>query len=116
MNCQAIRAKYPGYTPCIIKCDASIEMTKKRFLLPESENFGHALQSIRQHVQVKPSEALFFMIDGVMLRTSDNIGNFYSQYVANRTLDNRFLLIDIFKENTFGCIYSSSISSSSSDS
>ena len=92
MNCQDIRAKYPGYVPCIIKCDMSIEMT----------NFGHALQSIRRHVQVKPSEALFFMIDGVMLKTSDNIGNFYSQFVANRTLENRFLVIDIFKENTFG--------------
>jgi hypothetical protein len=44
------------------------------------------------------------MIDGVMLKTSDNIGNFYSQYVANRTLDDSFLIIDIFKENTFGFI------------
>jgi hypothetical protein len=104
MSCQVIRAKYPGYVPSIIKCDASIEMTKKRFLLPESENFGHALHNIRKHVKVKPSEALFFMIDGVMLKTSDNIGNFYSQYVANRTLDDSFLIIDIFKENTFGFI------------
>ena len=116
MSCQVIRAKHPGYVPTIIKCNASIEMTKKRFLLPESENFGYALQSIRKHVQVKPSEALFFMIDGIILKTSDNIGNFYSQYVANRTLEDRFLVIDIFKENTFGCIYSSSISASSSDS
>jgi hypothetical protein len=104
MSCQVIRAKYPGYVPSIIKCDASIEMTKKRFLLPESENFGHALHNIRKHVKVKPSEALFFMIDGVMLKTSDNIGNFYSQYVANKPLDDRFLIIDIFKENTFGFI------------
>jgi hypothetical protein len=105
MSCQNLRARYPGYVPAIIKCDQSIEMTKKRFLLPESENFGYALQSIRKHVQVKPSEALFFMIDGVILKTSDNIGNFYSQYVANRTLEDRFLVIDIFKENTFGVIY-----------
>jgi predicted AlkP superfamily pyrophosphatase or phosphodiesterase len=102
MNCQSIRAKHPGYIPAIIKCDASIEMTKKRFLLPESENFGHALQSIRRYVKVKPSEAIFFMIDGMMLKTSDNIGNFYSQYVANRRTDDGFLIIDIFKENTFG--------------
>jgi hypothetical protein len=104
MNIQAIRAKHPGYVPAIIKCDASIEMTKKRFLLPESENFGYALQSIRRHVKVKPSEAIFFMIDGIMLKTSDNIGNFYSKYVANKRLDDKFLMIDIFKENTFGGI------------
>jgi len=42
------------------------------------------------------------MIDGVMLKSSDNIGNFYSQFVANRRLEDRFLVIDVFKENTFG--------------
>jgi len=102
MNCEVIMAKYPGYVPAIIKCDSSIEMTKKRFLLPKNECWSYALASIRRHIVLKPSEAVFFMIDGVMLKSSDNIGNFYSQFVANRRLEDRFLVIDVFKENTFG--------------
>ena len=102
MNCEVIMAKYPGYVPAIIKCDFSIEMTKKRFLLPKDQCWSYALASIRRHIVLKPSEAVFFMIDGVMLKSSDNIGNFYSQFVANRRLEDRFLVIDVFKENTFG--------------
>lgn len=102
MNCQNLRAKYPGYIPTIIKCDQSIEMTKKRFLLPESESFSYALVNIRRHIQLKPSEAIFFMIDAVMIKGSDNIGHFYSQYVVGKNSDDRILIIDVFKESTFG--------------
>lgn len=102
MSCQNLRARYPGYVPAIIKCDQSIEMSKKRFLLPENESFSYALSHIRRHIKLKPSEAIFFMVNGVMITSSDNIGCFYSQYVVGKNPDNRFLIIDVFKENTFG--------------
>lgn len=102
MSCQQLLAKYPGFVPAIIKCDQSIEMSKKRFLLPRNECWSYALQSIRRHIVLKPSEAVFFMIDGVMLQSSCNIGDFYSKYCDGKAMDDRLLVIDVFKENTFG--------------
>jgi hypothetical protein len=102
MSCQQLLAKYPGFVPAIIKCDQSIEMSKKRFLLPRNESWSYALQSIRRHIALKPSEAVFFMVDGVMLQSSCNIGDFYSKYCDGKAMDDRLLVIDVFKENTFG--------------
>jgi hypothetical protein len=42
------------------------------------------------------------MVNGVMITSSDNIGCFYSQYIVGKNHDDRFLIIDVFKENTFG--------------
>lgn len=97
MSCQELLSKYPGYIPAIIKCDDTIEMTKKRFLLPRNESWSYALSSIRRHIALKPSEAVFFMVDGIVLESSANIGNFYNNHYSNQ-----FLIIDVFKENTFG--------------
>jgi hypothetical protein len=106
MSCQQLLAKHPGFVPAIIKCDESIEMTKKRFLLPRNECWGYALASIRRHIVLKPSEAIFFMVDGVMLQSSANIGDFYTKYCNEKIIDDRFLVIDVFKENTFGLLLS----------
>jgi hypothetical protein len=62
-----IRSKYYGFVPAIILPDKNIEICKRRFLLPESENFGHCCASIRKHIQVKPSEAVFFLIDNKIM-------------------------------------------------
>lgn len=102
MNCQELLAKYPGYIPAIIKCNQTIEMTKKRFLLPRNECWSYALSTIRRYIVLKDSEAIFFMVDGVLLQSSSNIGDFYETYCKNKPLDDRFLVIDVFKENTFG--------------
>ena len=102
MNCQQLLAKYPAFVPAIIKCDQNVEMTKKRFLLPRSECWSYALTSIRRHIVLKPSEAVFFMVDGVILQSSTNIGDFYRKYCDSRALEDQVLVIDVFKENTFG--------------
>jgi hypothetical protein len=102
MNCQQLLAKYPTFVPAIIKCDQTIEMTKKRFLLPRNECWSYALSSIRRHIVLKSSEAVFFMVDGVILQSSSNIGDFYKKYCDGKALEDRILVIDVFKENTFG--------------
>jgi len=106
MNCQQLLAKYPAFVPAIIKCDQTIEMTKKRFLLPRNECWSYALSSIRRHIVLKSSEAVFFMVDGVILQSSSNIGDFYKKYCDGKALEDRILVIDVFKETHFavnGC-------------
>jgi hypothetical protein len=102
-DCQIIRSKYYGFVPAIILPDKNIEICKRRFLLPETENFGFCVASIRKHIKVKPSEAIFFLIDNKIMDMRQNIGEFYSTYKQNKKPIDAFLYISIIKENTFGC-------------
>lgn len=101
-DCQTIRSKYYGFVPAIILPDKQIEMCKRRFLLPESESFGHCAISIRKHIKLKPSEAVFFLINNKLVDMSKNVGEFYKEYKKNKKPDEAFLYIDIIKETTFG--------------
>jgi hypothetical protein len=42
------------------------------------------------------------MIDGVILQSSSNIGDFYAKYCEGKPMEDRLLVIDVFKESTFG--------------
>jgi hypothetical protein len=101
-DCQTIRCKYYGHVPAIILPDKEIEMYKRRFLLPETENFGFCVASIRKHIKVLPNEAIFFLIDNKIMDMQQNIGAFYSQYKLNKKPEDAFLYISIIKESTFG--------------
>ena len=101
-DCQTIRSKYYGHVPAIILPDKDIDLCKRRFLLPENENFGYCVASIRKHIQLKPSEAVFFLIDNKIMDMTQNIGTFYSQYKLNKKPQDAFLYIQIIKEKTFG--------------
>ena len=101
-DCQTIISKYYGYVPAIILHDKDIEICKRRFLLPKSENFGYCMVTIRKHIVVKPSESIFFFIDNKIVSSTDNVGNFYNQYAINKKPDDAYLYIKIMKENTFG--------------
>lgn len=101
-DCQSIRSRYSGYVPAIILPDKDIEICKRRFLLPETENFGFCIASIRKHIKLKPSEAIFFLVDNKIMDMSQNIGAFYSLYRLNKKPKDAFLYINIIKENTFG--------------
>lgn len=93
-------SKYPNYIPCFIKCHSSLSIKKTKFLLPRNECWSYAIASIRKHINVSASDALFFMIDDKIIAGSGNIGSFYSEYVKNRS--SKVVLIEVFKERTFG--------------
>lgn len=101
-SCQKILCKYYGYIPTIILPDKDIEICKRRFLLPRSENFGFCCVSIRKHIQLKPSEAIFFLIDDKIMDMKQNIGEFYEEYKLNKKPEDAYLYIQIIKEKTFG--------------
>jgi hypothetical protein len=101
-DCQKIMSKYYGNIPAIILPDKDIEMTKRRFLLPKKEPFGYCVSSIRNHIKVKPSESLFFMIDDKILDMNQNVGEFYEKYKLGKHPDKAYLYIQLIKEQTFG--------------
>jgi hypothetical protein len=101
-DCQKILSKYYGHIPAIVTPDKDIEMTKRRFLLPQNETFGYSASSIRKHIKVKPSEAVFFLIDDKMIDMRQNVGEFYEKYKVGKHPDRAYLFIHILKERTFG--------------
>jgi hypothetical protein len=103
-DCQMILSKYYGYIPAIILPDKEIEICKRRYLLPKTENFGYCVASIRKNIKLKPSEAIFFLIDNKIMDMKQNIGDFYSQYKLNKKPEDAYLYITIIKEKTFGAI------------
>jgi len=42
------------------------------------------------------------MVDGIILQSSSNIGDFYAKYCEGKAIDDRIMVIDVFKESTFG--------------
>lgn len=58
--------------------------------------------SIRKNIKLKPSEAIFFLVDNKIMDMKQNIGDFYSQYKLNKKPEDAYLYIQIIKEKTFG--------------
>jgi hypothetical protein len=101
-DCQKILSKYYNYVPAIIIPDKDIEISKHRFLLPKNETFGFCIASIRKHIKVKSSEAVFFLIDDKIMDMTQNIEQFYESYKIGKHPDKAYLYIHIIKEKTFG--------------
>lgn len=101
-DAEKVLSKYPNYVPCFIKCDPSLTSKKTKFLLPRDECWSYAIANIRKHIDCKPSEALFFMVDGKIIAGSGNIGTFYSGYVKSRK--GKVVIIEVFKEKAFGSV------------
>ncbi len=101
-ECQRILIKYTGYIPTIIIPDKDIEITKRKFLLSKTENFGLCIISIRKYIKIRPSEALFFLIDNKIVDMKENIGDFYQEYKLNKKPEDAYLYINVIKEKTFG--------------
>lgn len=101
-DCQTILCKYYGYIPAIILPDKDIEICKRRFLLPKTENFGFCMISIRKHIKVKPSDTIFFLVDNKIMDMFQNVGEFYDKYKIGKDPNKAFIYIRIIKENTFG--------------
>ena len=101
-TCQKLLIKYSGHIPTIILPDKDIEITKRKFLLSKNENFGLCILTIRKYIKVKPSDALFYLIDNRIVDMKRNIGDFYEEYKLNKKPEEAYLYINVIKEKTFG--------------
>jgi len=103
MDCQTILAKHPNYIPVIILPNKDIEISKRRFLFPRDNNFSYSLCAVRKHISgLKPSEAIFFLIDDKLVNCTELVGDFYDKYKLDKRAHDAFMYIKIFKENSFG--------------
>jgi GABA(A) receptor-associated protein len=63
-----LRAKYPDRIPIFLIKDKStnVSIVKSKFLVPGTLTFGEFIYNIRRLYKLKPEEALYFYINGVL--------------------------------------------------
>ena len=94
--------KYPDKVPVI--CEKNFrqvglpDIDKKKYLVPLNITVGQFIYIIRQRLHLRPEEALFLFVNGVIPSSNKFIGEIYDHY---KDADG-FLYIVYAKENTFG--------------
>ena len=92
-----IREKYPGRIPVLIKDKCKLDITKKKYIVPEDITISQFLHFLRKYInKIKPDQALFIFINNKIPTMSSLISD--SDYVSN----DGFVYIDLSLESTFG--------------
>lgn len=103
-----ILAKHVEYIPVIIESsDKEIinSLKKRKFLCPRNVSSSYLMCSIRSHITLKSSKALFIFCDNKLIAGHQMMGQIYDDYINKNKLTNKddlFLYITLTCENTFG--------------
>ena len=92
-------ARYPGKYPVVFVCGDGITMDRKKYLVDGDHTFAQVMGLVRKSISLKRCEALFAMVNNVLVPSSEIMRELYSQYASQV---DRILYISLAKENTFG--------------
>lgn len=100
---EKIRIKYPNKLPIFIirsKHDTILpSINNNKFLVNEELKVSDLIQLVRNRIELKPEQSLFFFIDNKIIpSTAENLGKLYSEYKNEDDL----LIINYCGENVFG--------------
>lgn len=100
---EKIRIKYPDKLPIFIiksKHDKILpSINNNKFLVSENLKVSDLITLVRNRIELKPEQSLFFFIDNkVIPSTAENLGKLYSEYKN----DDNLLIINYCGENVFG--------------
>lgn len=94
---QKIRDKYPGRIPVLIKDGCKIELSKKKFIVPDDLSVGQFMHFLRKYIRkMKADQSLFIFIDNKIPAMSDLLSK------PEYTSSDGFVYIDLRLESTFG--------------
>ena len=79
---ERLRKKYPDRIPIFLVKGATTVTTivKTKFLVPNELTFGEFVYNIRRLYKLKPEEALFFYINGMLPNNSELIGTVHERH------------------------------------
>lgn len=91
--------------PIICILDKNIQTNKKyyKFLVNDDTNLSNLICIIRKKMNITPTEAIFFMSETGQVFNSRK--SLYSIYHENQNIEDGFLYMFIYKENTFGLTF-----------
>ena len=103
-----IISKHTDYIPVIIESsDKEIikNLKKRKFLCPKFVTSSYLICSIRKHLKIDSSKALFLFYNDVLISGNQMVGELYDNYKNKNNItakDDLFFYITIRAENTFG--------------
>lgn len=95
-----IKNKYPGRLPVLIWETGTIEIKRRKFIVPKSITLGQFLYVLRkQLVNFNSADGLFLFVSeqNILLPAGDTVEKIYNMYNKDG-----FLRFDLMRENTFG--------------
>ena len=103
-----ILSKFPDKIPIIVESsDKELikQMKKNKFLSPYDISVSHFMYSIRRQLNLNASQALFLFCDGSLINGTSLMGKIYEDYNSKNNIkenSDKFLYVQVSKENTFG--------------
>lgn len=101
---QDIISKYPTYIPVIINTKEDIELQKRKFLVPPAVFTSYLIFHIRKQIINHTNKAIFLFVNGTLLDSLKTIGERYDEYMSTHNHQDKYFYIDLYFENTFGCL------------
>ena len=93
-----LKQKYPNRIPVIVQDDGSVNLEKKKYLVPNDFSMRQFLAVLRRHIKLNSSEALYIFVKDKTVC----MDNLVSQYYDSEFDNDGFFKVKIAKENTFG--------------
>ncbi len=100
-----ILQRYPDRLPILVSTSnsdtlGSIKLDKHKYLVPRDLTLLQFSHLLRNHIKCGKSEALFYLIgeEGILAKPNSTINELWYYHQS----DDKYLLIVIQKENTFG--------------
>lgn len=92
--------KYHDRVPVLIKSGNknTPEVDKFKYLVPSSLTVGEFIYIIRKRIKIKPEQAMFIFVNGVLPPVSSTVGAVYQEHHNQDS----FLYMVYSLENTFG--------------
>ena len=102
-----IKTKFIDRIPVIVDCCKNLDksMKKRKFLVPNDVSTSHLLYSIRKHINLDSSAAIFMFIDNNLSCSNTMMSEIYENYLRkhkNKDDFDNFLYVYITTENAFG--------------
>ena len=103
-----IISKHMEYIPVIIESsDSEIikNLKKRKFLCPKIVTSSYLICSIRSHLKIDSSKALFLFYNDILISGNQMMGELYENYKIKNNITNKddlFFYITLRCENTFG--------------
>jgi GABA(A) receptor-associated protein len=94
-----LQKKYPDRIPILLRKGAgSIEIKRRKYLVPSSITFANFIHSIRKTYTIPPEKAMFFYINETLPSNSESMALIYQKW---KNADG-MLVVTYSEENTFG--------------
>lgn len=95
---EEVLRRYPDRIPVNIDKESDFDINRRKYLIPKDMTIAQFSIYIRNRLKLKPSEALFTLIGGVLPPNSCDFGTLYN---TRNSTDNMIHVV-LKRENTFG--------------